>query len=559
MFDFSNKSESEKTSFIMSNHAKLKNKRRVFEPFWDTLNSIFRPRRADFLTQREGQQYGKDVHDGHPQNNLNKFSNGLWSNMVNRSGEWLAFETPNQKVMRDDDVKGYFQDAADQIHSSFRRTNFYDEAPMSVKDGACAGPAVMVPQEDLVNGRIAYQSIHPRESYLENDRFGNAAVFHREFPMSAVNAVDQFGRDKLPDNLVKNVDGPNPAPFNEWDFIYAVYKNVNHRPNSLRPEDKKYVIFFIIQTNDVNKTKMVAESGQNWFPVTWRMMPETNQAYGTTVCADALTEALQVNALGRLGLQAVHRAVDPPLQALNTLRSLNLIRRKAGSTTWKNNNNEEIKELYRQNDWPLGDAKEQRIHDSLDDKFSIAVFQALTGQDLPQMTAFEVAQRKAEIAVLIGGVGSLQHEFLSNAIDVQWQFEDAAGRMPDPPQILLDETEGRVDVVFLGPLAVLQRSVLQGRNLVEGLAIAREVASLWPNTLIKINEMQTMEDILFANGFKQRNMRSDSEVAEIQAAQAAEVEQERQLEVAERVVDMGATANQPIERDGPLALLGATG
>ncbi len=555
MFDFTNMTDKQKVGFVMANHSTMESKRRNFEPLWGLETMLFRPRRYDLLrTERPGQQYGQRIYDGHPANNLIKHTNGLIGNMFNRSVPWLSFAVAQQSLMKNDDIKTYLQAAEEQILFSFSRSTFYDESPAAIKDGDCIGTGVMMPKDDLVNGRVAYQTIHPGESYLENDEFGNGAVYHRKFPMSAINAFEMFG-DKLPKNTIEKVNGDKPQPFSENQYIYALYKNKNFRPNSVRSEDKLFKVFYIALDKDPEKTQLLKEDGQDFFAVTWRPGRETNQPYGTSICADALTEALILNKLGEKSLEAVHRDVDPALLISNTLRGR--VHSKAAGKTYAKAG-ETVDELYKRTGGAIiSDAWMEGIRRSLDDKFAIRLLEMLIRDDLPQMTAFQVAQMKAEQAVLAGGVGSLETEFLNQAVQVQWDFETRAGRMPDIPDILLSTPDAQIDVVYLGPLSQLQRSQLQGRGLIEGLAVVREMASIWQNVVDKVQEMEVVEDLVIANGFKQKLLKSDDEVQEILQAQAEAVEQQNQLDTAEQVAGIASTANQPIERDGPLALLGA--
>jgi len=567
MFDFDGKTDKQKVDYITRNHTHLSAKRRSWEPLWELENKLFRPRRFDLLRHNlPGKQYGQRLYDGRMANNLNKHANGLMGNMFNRAVPWLSFSVAKQATMKNDKVKTYLQACEEQILFSFGRSTFYDEAPSSVKDGDCIGTGVMVPKDDLVSGRVAYQSIHPGESYIENDEYGNPAVYHRKFKMTAINAHAKWG-DKLPQAIVRKVtseDGKQD-PFSENEYLYAVYKNKNFVAGSFRATEKLYKVFFVSISKDPNKSQLLSEEGQDFFVVTWRPGRETNQPYGMSICGDAITEALLMNRLGKKALQAVHKDVDPAIIASAGLK--NRIRSKAGGRTWAKTG-EDAKMLDTRTGRALiAEQWLDQLNNSLEDKFAMRLLEALSNPDHPQRTAYEVSQVKAELAVLAGGIGSLESEFLTSATAVQWSFETRAGRMPDVPDILLEgqdlsrksefEKPEQVDVVYLGPLSQLQRSTLQGRGILEGLAIAKEIASVWPNAMVKIKEMEVMEDAMIAQGWKQKHFKSDEETNEILQAMAQAAEQQTQLDNAEQMAGIGDTINQPIESEGPLALLGA--
>lgn len=558
MFNFEGMTDEKKAQFIMANHQHMKQKRQRREPLWDLIIKLFRPRRFDMLRQGlEGQQFGQKIYTGRPENCAQTFATGFWNYMASSAKlvPWLGFSTDKQDIILHDDVKIYFQKCSEQISFSFSKSTFYDEAPMAVEDGVSIGTGILLPDIDLVNGRVAYQCIHPGEGYLENDRYGNLAVYHREFKMTAINAYDEFG-DESPEALIKDAVGSaggDPKPFTEWDFIYAIYRNVNHRPNSIRSQDQKYIEFYVAMNKDPNKSQIVQEKGKPYFVVPWRMKKETGQAYGTSISAMALTEAIYMNKLGQKGMQAVHLAVEPPYQTKETMKGK--VNTLPGGGTFYGTQDEQVSTWLANLNWPISDAEMKDIRDSLEEKFSIRLFKMLNRDDLPQMTAYQVAQMKAELAILLPGVGSCETEFLASAVEVQWDFETKAGRMPDAPDRLLNETDGEVQPVFLGPLSIMRRQMLQGRGIIEGLAVAREVASMWPNALIKVKEMDTMEETLISQGFKPTLLRSDDEVDKILEAQAQMAQQDRQLEVAERTSKIVPQISKNIEPQSPAGLM----
>jgi len=565
MFDFTGKTDKEVTEYVLRNHTHLETKRRSFEPLWERENMLFRPRRHDLMRHDlPGQQYGQQVYDGEPANVLNKHANGLMGNMMNRSVPWLSFAVAKQAMMKNDNIKTYLQACEEQILFSFGRSTFYDEAPAAILDGDCIGTGIMMPKDDLVNGRVAYQTIHPGESYLENDEFGNPAVYHRKFKMTAINAYEKWG-DKLPETTVKLVTGDNKDPFNEGDYLYCVYKNKNFNAGDFRSEEKLYYVFYIAIKKDPTKDQLLSREGQDYFCVTWRPGREPGQAYGMSIAGDGLTEALILNKLGQKDLEYIHEVVDPATIASAGLK--NRLKTRAGGRTWAKTG-EDAKELFKRTNGALyADAKMDRIIKSLEDKFAIRLLEVLSNPDHPQRTAYEVSQIKAELAVLARGIGSLESEFLNSAIATQWAFETRAKRMPDVPDELMEgvdqsrvsphEKPAQVDVVYLGPLSQLQRSTLQGRGILEGLAIAKEVASVWPNAMVKIKEMEVMEDAMIAQGWKQKHFKTDEETEEALQAMAQAAQEQQQLDSAEQMATIGDKINQPIESEGPLALLGA--
>lgn len=545
--------DSQKVRFLEDDFSRMASDRSTFEPLWERINQIFYPRRADIRRIRQpGKQYGETIHDAHPQNVRRKFTTGMINYTMNKSVPWLQFLTPKAELMKDDEIRRYLQRAAHQILFGLGRGNFYGQAPRMVDDGVSVGTGVMVPEADLVKGVLMHRTIHPSQSYLRNDRYGRAVVYAREFEMTAIDAYMRFKetRDKLPTKLVNQVIGKSKRePFTKWKFLYFIYRNVNFKSDALRASDDKYKTFYVVRHKVPAKSQLVEESGRPDFAITWRMLPEEDQAYGLSVCADALTNALIGNQLGKKQIQSAHRSVEPVLAASQGVNSGEggMVRTNPGAVNWFKNPTDKIDEVMKGGNWPVSDAEMKRIHDQLDDMFMIRFFEMLNQPDLPQQTAFEVGAKLAEKALLLPGVDSYETEMLNGSIEAQWAFEERAGRMPDPPDRLLDEGKGEVETQYIGPLQQLQRSALKGRGLIEGIALAREIASIWQDSLIKVDGMKVMEGALVSKGFPEEDFRTDDEVAEIQAAQAQAAAQDEQLETAERISDMAAKHSKTIE------------
>ena len=133
------------------------------------------------------------------------------------------------------------------------------------------------------------------------------------------------------------------------------------------------------------------------------------------------------------------------------------------------------------NGWAVGDRERERLDELVDDWFFIRFFESLTDQ--PRMTAFQAREIIGEKAVLMGDlVNGYQRDFQQPAIKLQWAFETKAGRMPTPPDILLNETDGQVDIIFNGILAQLPKGLQQSKGIVNGLQFMGEVIAVNPST-----------------------------------------------------------------------------
>lgn len=550
---------------ITKNQEQLALVRRPWEPLWQREINVFQPRRFDLLQNaQEGQQYGACVFDGHPANALNKFVMGLLAYQMNRSMPWIQFVPSNQRQLKDDQVKQYTQEAAEQVLWSFNnRSDFYGSSVWFAKDATCTGSGIAIPEEDLEHGRMNYNTIHPGESYFAEDKSGKLGAYLRPTKLTAIVLLQKFGEKNLPTEIVNNAKAIGTGnPFQEYNVLFAMYKNVKSKGNdAIKPEDRNWKVFYLLTGASDSQKRVLQKSGTKWGPLSWRQGKEPGQAYGTSMAADALTEALQVNKYGQLLLQQYHNMVQPPVLAHKNLR--NKINWNARGVTYtKDMQREGVEMLFPNSAGTTTAANPEldRIHASIDDKFFVRFFEMLLSGDLPSMTAFEVSQRMGEKAVLMSSVSlDFETQYLEDAVAVQFEFEKQAGRLPEPPDILFDETgSAQIDVNFVGPLAQLQRSILQSRGTINALALIQQIAAIWPNSIIKINEFQLIEDAAIAQGMKQDLFKSDEELAEILQETAQRQAEQEQIAATTEIAKALPSAGKAVEDNSPLqAILGA--
>ncbi len=554
MFEWKNKTDKYIADFILSQQVRMEKRRDIYNDLHELLIKIFRPRRYDILgSSSAGKQFGANVFDQIPANVLNQFVGGLLGYSVSRSNPWIQFITPNARLMNRDSIKSYCQDAAEQILYAANRSTLYSALVPHALDAHSVGTSVMVPMIDDVKDRVVFDVVHPRDSYIAVNKYGEPNIYHRPMKLTAINAVGLFGKKNLPKKLVKNAEGQNP--FAEYEFIYAVYPNNDRKDGSLLAEDKPYAVFYASKFGGQRrKYSLVKRTGSDYFPVCWRALPESGAEYGTSLAADCLTSGLVSNKLAEKSIAAAHLVVEPPALVASTLRS-ELHLNPGGRTYTTDFQREGIKLLMDRLNWPITDAQILRIHDALKDRFFIKFFEMLSAGDIKARTAYEVSQMMGEKATLMGTiVDTLEQESLEPSISILIRAEEEAGRMPDVPDELLMEG-GRVDIKYIGPLAQLQRSLLRSKGTIDALALIREVMSMNEQAGWKINWMELIEEICVAQGMPQRLILSDADVGAIIQQQAQAEEAAQQLDQLETVAGAVPKLAERIEPRSPISML----
>lgn len=532
-YDWKSKTSDQKVKIIEGNQARFEKVRQDLNDLWGMIVQIFRPRRYDILPnkgRKKGERYGANIFDQGPANSLHKFTSGKLGYMVNRSVPWIQFLSTDSKLMRLDHVKNYCDNAAEQTLYAAGRSNFYTSMVLSSLDADSIGTSVMVPMRDEVKDRTVFDVVHPNESYIGVDQFGDTNIYHRNpLKLTRMNAVSMFGRNKFPTTWFK--DGELKEILQEDDYIWAVYPNDDRDNTSALSIDKKFYTMCVLKgsgNSQGKKSRLVYESGRDYFPICYRSGRESGSPYGTSIAADCLTAALMANKLAEKSIEAAHRAVDPAKIASKTLRSSLMTAGggRPGSTVYVDDiNREGIKTWMDRQPWPITDAQIQRLDGLIQDRMFIRFFEMLSSGDIKARTAYEVSQMMAEKATLMSTIiDTLEQEVLEPGIEIFVLEETRAGRMPEPPGELL-EADGKVDIRYLGPLAQLQRSLLRGKGTIESLDLIERMMAMSQEVGWVFNWRQMAEDVTIAQGLPQKLVTSD-EQQQAKADEAAQLQQQ---------------------------------
>ena len=558
MYNWKNKSDKQKVKFITAQHERMVRMRQLYEDLWELIVKIFRPRRYDILGMRQkGEQYGADIYDQGPSNALAKFSGGRVGYMVNRAVPWIQFSTLDDTLMQLDHIKEYLQNAAVQVLFAAGRSNFYSAVVPASLDADSIGTSVMVPMLDERKDRVMFDVVHPSNSYIGTDQFGDANVYHRSpLRLTRNSAEEMFGSDRLPltwytDEKPKQLK----EPMQEDRYLWTVYPNDDRESGSLLDEDKPFKVLVVLRGDNSSKDdNLVYERGRDNFPICYRTGRESGAQYGTSISADCLTAALVTNKLAEKGILAAHMAVEPPTIVSKSLRpSLNLS--PGGKTFVDNIATESVKTVLESLRWPITDAQIQRLDDQIQDRMFIRFFEMLSAGDIKVRTAFEVSQMMSEKATLMSTiVDTFEQECLAPSIGVLIQEETKAGRMPPVPDEIL-MAGGNVDIRYLGPLAQLQRSLLRSKGTIDALGLIQQMMEMNEQVGWKFDWLGLAEDVAVAQGMPQKFILSDAEVGKIAQEDAERQAAEQQAALMEVAGKAAPGLGKSPEEGSPVAEL----
>jgi len=87
-------------------------------------------------------------------------------------------------------------------------------------------------------------------------------------------------------------------------------------------------------------------------------------------------------------------------------------------------------------------------------------------------------------SVMMPTVGQMIAERLQPIIDIVDSIETEAGRMPDPPEILMPFAGQGIEVDYMGPLAMAQKRILKTQGIYQGVGALEPMLKIDPRQQI---------------------------------------------------------------------------
>jgi len=209
---------------------------------------------------------------------------------------------------------------------------------------------------------------------------------------------------------------------------------------------------------------------------------------------------------------------------------------------------------------PFNIEYQQRVGTIINEHFHADVFTMLSqiGQQkgMGRPVTEQIFEMQSEKAAVLGTrIGNLQSEAFNPMIARVFDIEARAGRIPEPPQILLEAEHSGVMVQYLGMLAQAQSRLSKVRSIQTSVALAMQITQFDPLAIHAIDTDEMMREAMDASGMPVSCLRPPKAIAQIrQMAQQAQ-EQQQKIENAPKIAKAAALAGKAAEPDSPLKTL----
>lgn len=278
---------------------------------WREEAEIFTP--YDDIGYQAGCTPHENMFDSHPMECASEFTDFLLAMTMPRNQKWFLL-TPPGEFKEKDDAKKYYAEITDEMLDYMQASNLYEEAWNSLFDWVVHGTDNLFCGGVDDRGELYYAHQPIGTYYIAENRYRRVDVVYRDLKLTAEQAEQEFGKDKLPQEIKKKL-GKAQHKEETFDFVHAVFR----RQGELKPakdasdaERKPWASYYVHE----NSKEIVKEDGFDFFPfAVSRYRRYANSVWGHGPGSAARGDSRQINVGNELLDIAGEKDVFPTLNA----------------------------------------------------------------------------------------------------------------------------------------------------------------------------------------------------------------------------------------------------
>lgn len=509
---------------LVKEYEAIKAQRGTWENTWqDVADNI--TGRGDFTSEQivGGRKRMPNIHDTTALQSMSLLAGGLNSLMTNPAAEWFHLRPEDPRLLDDEDVALWFEDAETQMYSTLNSptARFHPQVHELYLELVAYGTGGFF-VEDLPGTGVLYSSRPLSELFISENAQGMVDTVYRCFRFTARQAVDAWGND-APEGAKKDLaKGDSEA---KRPYLHMIKTATDPRPLPFRPSGFPIESAFI----DLDRKEVIATGGYHERPnMVVRWEKDSSEAYGRGPGIVALSDAKMLNEMNKTLLQSGQLRVAPPVMIDDDGVETQLDFRPRGRNVVRPGMlNPPIQPIDMGGDLGWGDWVVRDKRQQVQDAFHYELLQLIRD---PRMTATQVIELSTNIQRLLAPVlGRFQTELLEPMLERTFAIKLRRGDFLPPPPALSGQ---EIRIEYVSPVARAQREA-DANAIIELFTVGANLAQTDPSV---VNVMDTEEGLRFIakqKGVPVSVLRSRSEVEAMREADrevAAEQAQRDQLQ-----------------------------
>jgi len=507
----------------------MMSERSQFEPTWKQLSDYINPTRGRFDSEdktTDGKRRDYFLLDPYPMEACGKCAAGIHSGLTSPSRPWFSLSLQDDELANYHTVKMWLEECQQMLMGIYAKSNIYNMLLQLEAELTQFGTAAALMLEDYHTG--IWARTYTCGEYAGNvDARGRVTQFARRFKLTAWQMVEEFGEDVCSDAVKAAYKSQNYKDY--FPVTMLIEKNLGYdenAPNALGNFPWRSYYFEACQTDCF--LKMAGYHEVPFLMPRWTTV--ANGIYGVGPGHNALGNCMQLQKLEQVNMRLLETRANPPMIVPASVGKVNRLPGK--ETLVPDNLANLIRPLYETT------GSREEVMDAIQHKqqqigaaFYNDLFVMLAGNDNPQMTAREVAERHEEKLLMLSPVLEQMHnEVLAPLTKRTFEICMRNGVFPPiPPE--LEGKEDALKVEFISLLAQAQKSVATPA-MEKTLALAGNLAGMVPDIIDNFNLDSAIRAHAQMSGAPEKIMRDENEVAKMRKSRQEEQQKQQQLEEA---------------------------
>jgi len=462
---------------------------------------------------------------------LDRFSAICDSLLTPANSPWHGLEANNDYVMKDRATRLWFTDVTRLLFKHRRNpiANFRGQNSANWRSLGAFGNATMY--IDAFDGRsyhgvkgVRYRAVPLGETFFGENHQGAVDRVIRWFRLTAYQAVQKWGIERLPPNLIAPLQQNSQWRYN---FLHCVKPRDDYDPRAF---DARGLPFGSYYVSIEGQCLMAPAGGYRTFPyAVSRYVQAPNEVYGRGPTQMVLPSLKTLNAQKRTFLKQGHRGADPVLFVADDGIVGMDMRPGAINKGGVTQDGRPLVHILPSGNIQISEKMMGEERGLIEDMFLTSLFKVLT--EHPNMTATQVIELVNEKGILVAPtLGRQETEYLGPLIDRELDVLNYLGLLPPmPPR--LREAGGEYEVVYTSPLALSQRAQGAG-GFMRAVETAKEVVNMTgdPSYLDWANFDVAMPEIARMQASPEHWIREDSDIERIRKQRAQAQQQKAQID-----------------------------
>ena len=501
------------TGIIKKRYDSLVENRKSLEDTYQVIEKFVVPFRGEFFKPMSDEQEvdwrRREIFDSTAVMACQTLASSMQGALTSPAVKWFTYGFRQEELNHDNGAMQWIETCERKVYNALQDSAFNLEAAEFYLDLSSFGASVLVEEVDDETEEwkgIDFSAAPIVDVYFEMDRHENVKILYRRLKLLPLQIIDKFGKEACPQWVM---EAHEKASHTKIEIIFCVYhreaKKGADTSKYLAPAERPYGCKYVFHKD----ASMIGEEGGKYEMPAFiaRFRKVAGSRWGHSPAFVCLSDILSANQLQEEIFEALGKVIDPSTVVTERGLLSDLDLGRGGLTVAKSK--DDIWAYESKARFDVGELKLDRLQASINQAFFVDQLQL---KDSPAMTATEVQVRYELMQRLLGPtLGRLQQDFLDPLLQRTFNILMRAGRLPDPPQIVID-MQAEYDIQYIGPLPRAQRmQIVESINQFIGNIAA--VAEVFPQVLDIPDMDEIAREVARLSGVPAKLIRDEKTVA----------------------------------------------